>query len=155
MIRAFRPRALAAAAASLLLLSGCDQFEPREFSEVSEVFRLAQSKWNAANVQSYDFTIKLLCIDCPVSDLNVQVRNDVVVSVKDRAGEDVPAAQVGAYDTIDELFGHIGEAIDSGADGVSVSYDGALGYPHLARLDASYSQTGEELGFNVTNFVQK
>lgn len=119
----------------------------------------ARTLWNSKNVASYSYILELQCFCAPASQLMpvlVTVQNGAVASVQywDEDPADrtpAPASVFGPYDTVEELFDFVGEAIRQDADVLQVGYDAEYGFPNVVNVD--YESGGsEQLLFFVTQF---
>lgn len=110
----------------------------------------ARTRWEGKDVASYSYLLELQCFCAPASQLQpvlVTVRDGAVVSLQywdeDPAKRTpAPASIFGAYDTVEELFDLIADAIDRDADVLQVGYDAEYGFPYLVNVD--YQTGGSE-----------
>ncbi|WP_420130013.1 DUF6174 domain-containing protein [Longimicrobium sp.] len=134
----------------LLLLSalaGClgddDSFQRDKLNQ-------ARTQWDSKNVSSYTYILELQCFCAPASQLEpvlVTVQNGAVTSLQywDEDPDDrtpAPASIFGPYDTVEELFALIAEAISQDADVLQVGYDQEYGFPNVVNVD--YQVGGDE-----------
>ncbi len=142
----------------LSALGGCDFANTDGFQrdKLSE----ARTLWNGKNVSSYSYVLELQCFCAPANQLLpvlVTVQNDAVASVLywDEDPDErtpAPASVFGPYDTVEELFDFIGDAINQDADVLQVGYDPEYGFPSVVNVD--YESGGnEQLLFFVTQFT--
>jgi hypothetical protein len=149
----FRTRWIAVPALLLAALAGCnlgddDGFQRRKLAE-------ARTLWDRKDVASYSYLLELQCFCAPASQLEpvvVTVRNGAVTSVKYEDGTSAPGAVFGAYDTVEELFDMIEDAIDRDADMLQVGYDAVYGFPNVINVDYESGGTEQKLLF-VTEFA--
>jgi Family of unknown function (DUF6174) len=141
----------------LPLLAGCNLGDDDEFQRQN----LAQARllWNGKNVDSYSFILELQCFCAPASQLRpvlVTVQNGAVTSLlyyhqNPAQRTPAPAEVFAPYDTVEELFDIVGEAIRQDADVLQVGYDEEYGFPDIANID--YESGGsEQILFFVTQF---
>lgn len=142
----------------LAALAGCDLGNPDGFQR--DKLNEARTQWDGKNVSSYTYILELQCFCAPASQLApvlVTVQNGAVASVQywdsdpaDRTP--APASIFGAYDTVDELFDFVGDAIRRDADVLQVGYDAEYGFPNIVNVD--YESGGDEqVLFFVTEFT--
>lgn len=114
-------------------------------------------KWQGSGIDDYSFTLQRSCF-CPgdtTKPVNINVENGQVVSATFAdTGEPLPADLSYNSLTIDDLFKQVGDALDSGAERVDVTYDPTYGYPTSIYIDRSSRIADEEVGFTVSNFQQ-
>jgi hypothetical protein len=152
-------RSMLAPALLLAALSGCNGLLSDGRDGQREQFSAASSRWDAANISSYSYTLQLAC-DCGIPALQntivVTVQNGTPVSrVYQNSNPAVTAPEnpFGAYDTVEELFAAVEDAIGEEADLLNVVYDPTHGLPVLLQLDPSSSDPDDHLAFQVTGFT--
>jgi len=120
----------------------------------------ARTLWDSKNVSSYSYILELQCFCAPASQLLpvlVTVQNGAVASVQywDEDPADrtpAPASVFGPYDTVEELFDFVAEAIRQDADVLQVGYDPEYGFPNVVNVD--YESGGsEQLLLFITQFA--
>ena len=121
--------------------------------EVSSADVAAQrAVWESAGVANYVITYRTVCF-CPVvNDMEVVVRDGVLVSASN-GGVAVATDRFDVYD-VDRLFDLIEAEIASGSDLVDVTFAPDLGYPLTIDLDRSLMAVDEELLIEVTRFAE-
>lgn len=152
-----RTRWIAAPALLLATLAGCelgddDSFQNRKLAE-------ARTLWDRKDVASYSYILELECFCAPAEQLQpvlVTVRNGAAASVvywDDNPANrpPAPAAIFGPYDTVEELFDMIEDAIDRDADLLQVGYDRDYGFPTVINVDYEAGGSDQKLLF-VTEF---
>jgi hypothetical protein len=139
------------------LLGGClgddDSFQRDKLSA-------ARSLWDSKNVSSYTYILELQCFCAPATQLSpvlVTVQNGAVTSLQywdenPAKRTPAPASIFGPYDTVDELFDFVADAIDRDADVLQVGYDPDYGVPSVVNVDY-VSGGSEQLLFFVTEFT--
>lgn len=153
----FRMRWIAAPALLLATLAGCefgddDSFQNQKLAE-------ARARWDSKDVASYSYILELECFCAPASELEpvlVTVQNGQVASLQywdenPAQRTPAPASIFGPYDTIDELFELIADAIDRDADLLQVGYDPEYGFPAIINVDYQAGGSDQKLLF-VTEF---
>jgi len=117
---------------------------------------LNERLWKSSGIYSYSYRFRWECF-CEisyVSTVDVTVRRGVIVSVIDvDTGELLDRGAFARYRTIEQLFGFILEARDSGAARINATYDKNLGYPYEVFVDYHPSIIDEEMGFRVYGLV--
>ena len=147
-------------APALLLasLSGCEGLLNDGDDEQRQQYTAALARWNAAGIDSYEFTLGLAC-ECgdmdDLRDIEVTVENGVVVSrVYDDDGTPAPEAIFGAYDTVEELFAVVARSITMDADLLNVGYHVTYGLPVVLQLDPNDRDPSDYLLWEVLDFTE-
>jgi hypothetical protein len=157
-------RKLAGAAFALLLAvvaAGCDNpFDNDQFQR--EELARARALWGREGGSSYTFTLELQCYCAPGTSLApviVTVQNGQPVSRTYKKAKPtdptVPAtAEVfGPYDTVDELFEVIEDAIDRDANVLQVGYNDQRGFPEIINVDLQGGATNDQRILFVTDLT--
>lgn len=118
-----------------------------------------QSKWQDAGVSHYRFDLTVVCF-CPFVErmpLSVEVRDGEIVSMTDAGGEAVSTTDpmveyVLKYATIDRLFSELESDPVREADGLTVTYDSAYGFPSEIDIDFIELAIDDELHISVSAF---
>jgi len=121
-------------------------------------FQIERDAWEALNLRSYDYTLRIscYCLDEVTSPVRVQVRAGGIASLSYvHNGEPVAEAYQGSFPTIDGLFAKLRDAFDSGADSVSVEYDSALHFPRAISIDYVLEMADDEIGYAASDFVDR
>lgn len=142
----------------LSTLAGCeigddDSFQNNKLNE-------ARTLWNGKDVDSYSYVLELQCFCAPASELRpvvVTVQNGVVQSVlydseNPAQRTPAPASVFGPYDTVEELFAFVEDAIERDADLLQVGYDAEYGFPNVVNVDYQSGGSEQKLLF-VTEFT--
>lgn len=154
----FRTRWMMIPALVLATLAGCDLANDDSFQRQN--LQQARTKWDTEDVASYSYVLELQCFCAPASELRpvlVTVNNGAVVSLQywnenPNNRPPAPAAIFGPYDTVEELFALVADAIDRDADVLQVGYNSEYGFPEAVNVD--YEAGGsEQLLFFVTQFT--
>jgi hypothetical protein len=141
----------------LPLLAGCGLGDNDEFQRQN--LTQARLRWESRSVESYSYILELQCFCAPASQLRpvlVTVQNGAVASLQyyhqnPAQRTPAPVEVFGAYDTVEELFEIIDDAIGRDADRLQVGYDQEYGFPDIANID--YESGGsEQILFFVTEF---
>ena len=154
----FRTRWIAAPALLLAALAGCalgddDGVQNQKLAE-------ARTLWDRQDVGSYSYLLELECFCAPASQLEpvlVTVQNGAATSVvywdddpADRTP--APAELFAPYDTVEELFEIVEDAIRRDADVLQVGYDRDYGFPNVINVDYQAGGSDQMLLF-VTEFT--
>lgn len=151
-------RALVTMACALALVACSDSNGqgPDDQPEVQRDLTENQDNWEALGISDYTFTFTRTCF-CPIElfrPAEVVVRDDVIESVTYvDDGQPVDPGILPSYQTIDELFEMIADAIERGAVTLDVSYDPDLHYPTDGYIDISEMIADEEQGFTASDLV--
>ena len=123
----------------------------RPEANVDARFRASQSRWAAAAMDDYRFTLAIYCL-CPFKEpVEVTVRDGQVTSVTAH-GLDAPADDVSWYPLTMELaLRAVEEHLD--ADEITVTFDPALGYPTHVSAKPDLETYDDEVNFDISNFV--
>lgn len=155
----FRTKWIAAPALLLVgAMTGCglgndDSFQYQKLGE-------ARTLWDRKDVSSYSYILELECFCASASELEpvlVTVQNGAVASVQywdenPAQRTPAPASIFGPYDTVEELFELVEDAIDRDADLLQVAYDAEYGFPSVINVDYTTGGTDQRLIF-VTEFT--
>lgn len=142
----------------LASLAGCDIFDDDSFQ--NQKLAEAQALWRSRNVASYTYVLELQCFCAPAEQLRpvlVTVQNGATTSLQyhhDDPAQRTPApAEVfGAYDTVEELFAVVRDAIDRDANVLQVGYNQEYGFPEIINVDYHDGGSDQKLLF-VTRFT--
>lgn len=154
----FRTRWMMVPALLLSTLTGCSLGNDDSFQRQN--LQQARTKWDSKDVASYSYILELQCFCAPASELKpvlVTVNNGAVVSLQywnenPNNRPAAPAAIFSPYDTVEELFALVADAIDRDADVLQVGYNSEYGFPEAVNVD--YEAGGsEQLLFFVTEFT--
>jgi hypothetical protein len=141
---------LVSLAMTLTLVACSDSTGPGPQGELLENARA----WQAMGIDAYTFVFSRTCF-CPVElfrPARITVRDGAVESatyVDD--GQPVAASVLPTYQTIDELFEMIADAVARKAVTVDVTYDPDLHYPTQGYIDISEMIADEEQGFTASD----
>jgi hypothetical protein len=111
--------------------------------------------WEALDVYHYRYQLQVSCFCVPqlTTPVVVEVQNGVPVSVEYATkGDPPPPEYFDRYDTIDELFLVIEDAIGQQPVILEAMYDNDYGFPIDVYIDYEANVADEELGFSVTDF---
>lgn len=146
-------------APALLLgaLSGCEGLLNDGDEQQAQHFQAAKARWQALQVNDYEFTLALAC-ECgdpaDLRDVVITVENGVPVSrvYEDDPDEAAPESIYGPYDTVEELFDIVADAISDDPDILNVGYHPTYGLPLVFQLDPNTTVGDDYLLFEVTDF---
>jgi len=112
----------------------------------------AFSTWRGQGLERYRFRWQRTCF-CPVELISpaiVTVRGGVVVAAElEEGGSAVPAGDLGRYQTIDDVFGAVFDAIQENAYLIRVRYHPERGYPETLYVDRDLRIADEEFGLEI------
>jgi hypothetical protein len=112
--------------------------------------------WENEVVRDYQYRLQVLCF-CPP-----EVTNPVIVEVKGGVTSSVIYVGTGLpvgnnnfirYDTIEEMFQVIEDAINQNADEIKVEYNADLGYPTRIEIDFIKMAVDDEITYTISNFA--
>jgi hypothetical protein len=146
----------AAIALALFAVACSDSNGQGPEGEVSRDLIENASDWEALGITDYSFTatVSCFCAGELFRPATVVVRSGVIESasyVDD--GQPVDPVFLPAYQTIDEMFETIANAIQQKAVRLEVTYDPELHYPTDVYIDISEMIADEEQGFTATDLV--
>ena len=147
----------------ILLLLACDPVtvtlkpddKPKP-TDIQVTLNQNRTKWASEMKPDYRFNFRWICFCVPeyIKLANISVRQNTIDSatfVED--GVPIVAEGLERYQTIEELFDFIQEAIDENAHSISAGYHSELGYPMDVWIDYSAGIADEERGFKIDNLV--
>lgn len=139
---------------AVLLLVSAAGFGCR--NEIKDELKKHRRIWENELVRDYQYQLRMLCF-CPPELTNpviVEVRNGVTVSVI-YAGTGLPVGNTYfiSYDTIDEMFQVIEDAINQRAEEIKVEYNAVLGYPTCINIDFIKMAVDDEITYTISNFT--
>lgn len=133
-------------------LSACGILGPNPGNELDR----QRSEWNALGRDSYSFVYRRSCYCLmPSSDaVRIVVLEDLVVSVSSTlTGETVEGIEDGYWPTVDELFAFVEQAIEEGADVLSVEYDEEFFFPTLISIDWTIMAIDDEISHTASDLT--
>jgi len=131
----------------VLLLFSC--IKPGENDDLST----NRSKWNRLNIVNYEFTLTINCF-CPQERVGphlIKVINNEIITVNNLPYD---PGTTGELMTIDELFDFIAKSINSNPYKKTIEYNSTFGYPQSVWFDFDKTMADEEIGYQVTNFIE-
>lgn len=153
-IRSRSLRALPVPLALALALVGC-ALGPLGPSGAAGDLRAARAEWERQGIDSYRYTIRRSCECLPeaTAPARVEVRGGRTVSVVAAAGGRQLRPEVfEQYDTVEELFAVIEEAIARDPYRFTARYDARLGYPLEYSVDFDREHADDEGSLVITDF---
>jgi hypothetical protein len=151
-------RSMALPALLLAALSGCEGLLSDGGEQQRDQLRVATTRWEAANLDSYSYTLKLVCACGSATELR-----DVLITVEDgvpvsriypgNPPANAPQSIFGDYDTVEELLAAVEEAVSADADLLNVVYDPTYGVPLLLQWDPDNNDPDDHLAFQVLDFA--
>jgi hypothetical protein len=149
-------RKLAVALLLAVAAAGCDNpFDSDQFQR--EELARARALWGREGGPSYAFTMELQCYCAPGTSLApvvVTVKNGQPVSriYKTSPATTASAEVFGPYDTVDELFEVIEDAIDRDANVLQVGYNDAKGFPEVINVAVKGGTSNDQRILFITGF---
>lgn len=154
-------RTVLAPALLLAALGGCKDLVSGGDDVQREQYRVATGRWQDAGLTSYSYVLELACACAPTSELRavrVTVSNGTVVERRYESNDPAqrapaPEAVFGPYDTVEELFAAVEEAIERESDVLNVIYHPTYGVPTLLQWDPDSARADDHLVVRVTGFA--
>ncbi len=142
-------------------LGGCKDLISGGDDVQREQYRIAHDRWEDAALTSYGYVLELACACAPASELRavrVTVQDGTVVDRRYESNDPsqrTPASEsvFGPYDTVEELFRAVNDAIGRDGDVLSVAYHPTYGVPTLLQWDPDGATAGDHLVVRVTGFA--
>ena len=110
--------------------------------------------WESQKIEDYRFEYRRICFCLPefVAPVEISVVDGMIsdaVFLEDGTAAEIP--DISTYDTVEDLFDLIQDAIDRDAYSLLVIYDAEFGYPAEVSIDYDIRIADEEFGFAVAN----
>lgn len=133
------------------LLAACSE-DPTGIQGTRMEMERARSIWNARDVDDYSMTVRLTGAWFGGSAV-ITVRDGVPVSVQPVGEQGAHAGELWShYDTVEELFGVVQNAIEQDADRLDATFNARFGLPVEVDIDYSEGAADDEFGFIVQTF---
>jgi hypothetical protein len=127
-------------------LNGCPS------SQARLALAAARQRFAALEARSYDYNYRRFCFCFDPPDVDIEVRNDEIVSIRDvTSGLEVTPQDPNAYLSIPQLFDFIDNALGF-ADVIDVEYDAVTGVPLSISVDFQKEAVDDELGIRISDF---
>ncbi len=134
-----------------LLLAACSLFDDGGNTIVSD-FERHRRQWERQGFDTYEYDLTVSCFCVFRGPAHVVVRADTVHSVIAVAtGTPVDPTFRFAYQTIDDLFDVIDEAMKRPADRLEVTYDEILGVPTFIYIDYDFGIADDEINYEAAD----
>jgi hypothetical protein len=138
-------------AASLL---GCDTSTGLGTGTEARTLAAAVAKWEATATPSYRFTLERSCECLYATPLRVTVRNGIVLRAQVIAtGDFLLDTELGAVQTVPQIFTILARALDQPAASFFARYDPTWGFPTEASVDGSRQVVDDEITFRLSDFA--
>jgi hypothetical protein len=111
----------------------------------------ARRLWDSRDVDDYRMTVQLGGAWIGGAAV-IQVRDGVPVSVQPVGEQTLPPEAFGAYDTVEELFAVLDNAVENDADRIDATFHDRLGIPLEVYIDVRTTWADDEHGFAVESF---
>ena len=132
----------------LLALGACDDDPVSPLGLVA-----AKARWERANIDSYEMTVRRLCFCGFIAPVRVTVSRGAIVSRANvETGEPVPANVASLYPDVPGLFAIANEA-RTNADGFNVEYHLTYGFPTAIVIDWRTNAADDEVTYYVEDFA--
>lgn len=113
-----------------------------------------RERWAAAGMTAYQFHLRRSCFCSPeyMAEVIIEVVHGAIQTVRYAdTGEPIGADRFFAYETVEDLFDIIENAIENDVVGVYVTYDIVDGYPLSVEIDYYPDVADEEISFYVSD----
>lgn len=126
-------------------------------AELRAQLNAQREKWAAQRIEDYQLTLSRSCFCAP------QGAGLVVLTVMEGepvewlyflSGDPLEPEWQAVFPTVDGLFDFIADAIDRGAEDLSVTYDPDLGLPIEVRADYRLAAADEEIAYRIEKIVR-
>ena len=129
------------------------------FAGASTEFEKNLQTWQDSGITHYRFSLNIGCF-CAFRDqmpVTVEVQNDEIISMAYPDGTLVAATDpnfeiFSKHATIDRLFSELEAGQSGDAEGVTVTYDSAHGFPGDIHFDYIKAAADDELSLAISNF---
>jgi hypothetical protein len=144
-------------AAVLLATPGCDdKGDPIGPTSLRDRLEANWDLWQAWTAPDYEFDFRwsCFCLEELTAPVRVRVAGHLVEEVTYlEDGAPVNADYLALFPSIAQLFLHVEQALDEGADVILVDFHAEHGYPVSAQIDYDAQAADDELGFTVENLT--
>lgn len=133
---------------AVVALAGCDD------GPLEPPFNLfiAQARWQRANIDSYELTVRVFCECLLIDPVRVTVSGGVIVSrVNVVTGQPVPENVAESFPDVPGLFAIVDKASAEAHD-LEVEYDASYGFPTVISIDWNETHVDDEVVYRVENF---
>jgi hypothetical protein len=124
-------------------------------NEIKESLNRHRQQWASQEISSYRYQLRVNCF-CPpeITDpVIVEVRDGATISVSYAAtGRPAESRYFEKYDSVDELFLVIDDALGRRAAEISVTYDEKLSLPTRIYIDFVKQAIDDEIAYDVSEF---
>lgn len=134
---------------ALLALASCDDDPVSPFG-----LFVAKARWERANIDSYEMTVRRLCGECPdFHPVRLTVSGGVIVSRIDVVtGEPISHQLVDLFPDVPGLFALVDEAAAQAHD-LSVTFHPTYGFPTVISIDWVAEHVDDEVAYRVEDFA--
>ena len=135
------------------LLTGC--FLDDIFGAGRSEFGENRDRWLEEGYASYTYRVdrSCFCFNAGLADIEVN-RGTIVAVTRVDDGSAVAAEFFEIYDTVEDLFDTIENAIEGNAERLEVTYDPDLGFPTSIVLDYSSNVADDEFTFTASRMTR-
>ena len=134
---------------ALLALASCDDVPVSPFG-----LFVAKARWERANIDSYEMTVRRLCGECPhFHPVRLTVSGGVIVSRMDVVtGEPVGHQLADLFPDVPGLFALVDQAAAEAHD-LRVTYHPTYGFPTVISIDWVADHADDEVAYRVEDFA--
>lgn len=135
-----------------LFLAGCS--DALSGPDLMRELEANRNRWQSVGFTDYTYRVDRACFCGFFGLAEIEVRDGVIVAVthaEDGTAVDPEFFQF--YDTVEDLFDLIQDAIAREAAVLDVEYDDQLGYPLRIELDYAFNVADDELTVTVSGLV--
>ena len=127
---------------------------PGKFSSLERDLSQNRQLWTSRNLKDYRYRLQLGCF-CPrelTQPVIIEVKNGQRVSIVYEADRSVVANEFfNRFDTIDDVFAFVDDAIDRDASKITVTFNSEFGYPTQVSVDYIELAVDEEMAVFVSD----
>ena len=116
-----------------------------------------REKWAAQRIEDYQLTLSRSCFCAPEGAglvVLTVLEGEPVQWLYFLSGDPLESEWQAVFPTVDGLFDFIADAIDRGAEDLSITYDPDLGLPVDVRVDYRLAMADEEIAYQVEKIVR-
>lgn len=114
---------------------------------------LKKRAWEAANIQSYEYTLARLCFCPPPFRARVRVENGIITSITDIDSNQPLTADSGFGRSIDALYIEITDLATQSLNHFEVEYDQETHYPNYIAVDYQNEIADDEIVYWAEDLV--
>ena len=114
----------------------------------------ARARWERANIDSYEMTVRRQCGECPVfNPVRLTISGGVIVSRVDVVtGDPVSPQLADLFPDVPGLFALVDQAVAKAHD-LRVTYHRTYGFPTVISIDWVLEHADDEIAYRVEDFA--